>query len=129
MLKMILLSLGSGEAPLLDIVAYAGYTFTGMCFAVLGKILSGYSSYILMPCACLCMEFSWWRQWREYFLQRWGALILADTIISFSSSHWFSSHFLHGLAMLVSIGFSKLLCYVVETCICRVMKYQFFLVY
>jgi len=55
LLKIILLSLGSGEAPLLDMVAYAGYTFTGMCFAVLGKILPGYSYYILMPCTCLCM--------------------------------------------------------------------------
>ncbi|KAJ6677644.1 YIP1 INTERACTING FACTOR-like protein YIF1 PROTEIN [Salix viminalis] len=55
LLKMILLSLGGGEAPLLDMVAYAGYTFTGMCFAVLGKILPGYSYYILMPCTCLCM--------------------------------------------------------------------------
>ncbi|KAJ6866069.1 hypothetical protein NC652_037567 [Populus alba x Populus x berolinensis] len=43
---MIFLSLGSGEAPLLDIVAYAGYTFTGMCFAVHGKILSGCSYYM-----------------------------------------------------------------------------------
>ncbi|KAG6768708.1 hypothetical protein POTOM_027636 [Populus tomentosa] len=55
LLKIILLSLGSGEVPLLDMVAYAGYTFTGMCFAVLGKILPGYSYYILMPCTCLCM--------------------------------------------------------------------------
>ena len=55
LLKMILLSLGGGEAPLLDMVAYAGYTFTGMCFAVFGKILPGYSYYILMPFTCLCM--------------------------------------------------------------------------
>ncbi|KAJ6959166.1 hypothetical protein NC653_037462 [Populus alba x Populus x berolinensis] len=46
LLKMILLALGSGEAPLLDIVAYARYTFIGMCFAVHGKILSGYSYYM-----------------------------------------------------------------------------------
>ncbi|KAE8076537.1 hypothetical protein FH972_015180 [Carpinus fangiana] len=35
------------EAPLLDIVAYAGYTFTGMCLAVLGKIIWGHSYYAL----------------------------------------------------------------------------------
>ncbi|KAA8531418.1 hypothetical protein F0562_006229 [Nyssa sinensis] len=55
LLKMSLLSLGSAEAPLLDIVAYAGYTFTGMCFAVLGRILWSYSYYFLMPWTCLCM--------------------------------------------------------------------------
>lgn len=55
LLKVTLLSLGSGEAPLLDIVAYAGYTFTGMCLAVLGKIIWGYSYYALMPWTCLCM--------------------------------------------------------------------------
>ncbi|CAL5357381.1 unnamed protein product [Camellia sinensis] len=55
LLKMSLFSLGSGEAPLLDIVAYAGYTFTGMCLAVLGRIMWSYSYYFLMPWACLCM--------------------------------------------------------------------------
>ncbi|KAJ8755398.1 hypothetical protein K2173_019196 [Erythroxylum novogranatense] len=55
LLKLTLLSLGSGEAPLLDIVAYAGYTFTGICLAVLGKILFRYSYYFLMPWSCLCM--------------------------------------------------------------------------
>lgn len=55
LLKVTLLSLGSGEAPLLDIVAYAGYTFAGMSLAVLGKIISGYSYYVLMPWFCLCM--------------------------------------------------------------------------
>lgn len=55
LLKVTLLSLGSGEAPLLDIIAYAGYTFTGICLAVLGRIISGYSYYFLMPWTCLCM--------------------------------------------------------------------------
>lgn len=54
LLKITLLSLGSGEAPLLDIVAYAGYTFTGLCLAVLGKIIWGYSYYVLIPWTCLC---------------------------------------------------------------------------
>ncbi|KAK1356708.1 Integral membrane HRF1 family protein [Heracleum sosnowskyi] len=55
LLKMSLFSLGSGEAPLLDIVAYAGYTFTGICLAVLGKLFWSYSYYFLMPWTCLCM--------------------------------------------------------------------------
>ncbi|XWS22224.1 hypothetical protein CRYUN_Cryun29cG0016100 [Craigia yunnanensis] len=55
LLKVTLLSLGSGEAPLLDILAYAGYTFTGMCLPVLGRIIWRYSYYFLMPWTCLCM--------------------------------------------------------------------------
>ncbi|CAI0541128.1 unnamed protein product [Linum tenue] len=55
LLKMALLSLGGGEAPLLDIVAYAGYMFTGLCLAVLSKILLSYSYYFVLPWACLCM--------------------------------------------------------------------------
>ncbi|XP_010538286.1 PREDICTED: protein YIF1B-like [Tarenaya hassleriana] len=54
MLKVMLWSLGSGEAPFLDIVAYAGYTFTGLCLAVVGKIIWGYSYYALIPWTCLC---------------------------------------------------------------------------
>ncbi|KAL2517826.1 Integral membrane HRF1 family protein [Abeliophyllum distichum] len=49
LLKATLFTLGSGEAPLLDIVAYAGYTFTGLSLAVLGKIVWKYSYYFLMP--------------------------------------------------------------------------------
>ncbi|KAF8388590.1 hypothetical protein HHK36_027267 [Tetracentron sinense] len=55
LLKASLYSLGSGEAPLLDIVAYGGYAFTGMCVAVLGRIMWSYSYYFLMPWTCLCM--------------------------------------------------------------------------
>ncbi|KAM1011812.1 hypothetical protein FF1_046956 [Malus domestica] len=55
LLKVSLLSLGGGEAPLLDMVAYAGYAFTGLCFAVLGRIMLSYSYYFLMPWTCLCM--------------------------------------------------------------------------
>jgi hypothetical protein len=93
LLKMILLSLGSGEAPLLDIVAYAGYTFTGMCFAVLGKILSGYSYYILMPCACLCMGI---------FLVKTMKRVLFAEVRSFDSSR---HHFLLLLIALVQFPF------------------------
>ncbi|XP_061362093.1 uncharacterized protein LOC133305865 [Gastrolobium bilobum] len=55
LLKVTLLSLGSGEAPLLDFIAYAGYTFPGMCLAVLGRIIWVYSYYFLMLWTCLCM--------------------------------------------------------------------------
>lgn len=55
LLKVTLLSLGTSEAPLLDIVAYAGYTFTGLALAVLGKILIRYSYFVIMPWTCLCM--------------------------------------------------------------------------
>ncbi|XP_048326436.1 uncharacterized protein LOC107435945 isoform X2 [Ziziphus jujuba] len=46
---------GSSDAPFLDFVAYGGYCFTGLCFAVLGRILWNYSYYFLMPWFCLCM--------------------------------------------------------------------------
>ena len=54
-LKVTLFLLGSGEAPLLDLVAYAGYTFTGLCLAVLGRIMWNYSYYFLMLWTCVCM--------------------------------------------------------------------------
>lgn len=55
LLKVSILSLGGGEAPLLDMVAYAGYTFTGMCVAVLGRITLGYTYYLIILWTCLCM--------------------------------------------------------------------------
>lgn len=55
LLKMSMLSLGSGEAPLLDIVAYAGYSFAGLCVAGLGKLIWGPSYYVVMPWEALCM--------------------------------------------------------------------------
>ncbi|KAG6597633.1 Protein YIF1B-A, partial [Cucurbita argyrosperma subsp. sororia] len=55
LLKVTLLSLGCGEAPLLDIVAYAGYAFTGLCLAAIGRISLKYSYYFLMPWTALCM--------------------------------------------------------------------------
>ncbi|KAJ8428609.1 hypothetical protein Cgig2_026154 [Carnegiea gigantea] len=55
LLKLSLISLSSGEAPLLDVVAYAGYAFTGISLAVLGKLLWKHSYYILLPWTCLCM--------------------------------------------------------------------------
>lgn len=54
-LKVTLLSLGSGEAPLIDITAYAGYPFTGLAIVVLVKILFRCTYYALMPLICLCV--------------------------------------------------------------------------
>ncbi|XP_030527835.1 protein YIF1B isoform X2 [Rhodamnia argentea] len=55
LLKVTLLSLGGVEPPLLDIVAYAGYTFAGLCLAIMGKIILSYMYFVMMPLACLCM--------------------------------------------------------------------------
>ncbi|CAI0459534.1 unnamed protein product [Linum tenue] len=55
LLKVSLLSLGGGEAPVLDVVAYAGYTFTGMCMALLGRIVLRYAYYLIIVWTCLCM--------------------------------------------------------------------------
>ncbi|KAK9280770.1 hypothetical protein L1049_003658 [Liquidambar formosana] len=54
LLKVQLLSLGSGVVPLLDMVAYAGYTFTGMCLTVLGRIMLSYAYYLMVIWTCMC---------------------------------------------------------------------------
>ncbi|KAK1276902.1 hypothetical protein QJS04_geneDACA005747 [Acorus gramineus] len=55
LLKGILYTLGSGEAPLLDIVSYGGYAFTSISLAVLLRIFWGNSYYFMMPWMCVCM--------------------------------------------------------------------------
>ncbi|KAJ0973664.1 hypothetical protein J5N97_015629 [Dioscorea zingiberensis] len=55
LLKGLLYSLGSSEAPLLDVVAYTGYAFTGMSVAVFARIFWTYSYYFLLPWICVCM--------------------------------------------------------------------------
>ncbi|XP_024974492.1 protein YIF1B-B-like [Cynara cardunculus var. scolymus] len=77
LLKMSLFSLGGAEAPLLDIVAYAGYGFTGLCLAVLGKIIMSYSYYFLIPWTCLCMGI---------FLVKTMKRVLFSEVRSFDSS-------------------------------------------
>ncbi|XP_010249006.1 PREDICTED: protein YIF1A isoform X1 [Nelumbo nucifera] len=54
-LKLMLYTLGSGEAPLLDIVAYGGYAFAGICVTILGRIIWSYSYYFLMAWTSLSM--------------------------------------------------------------------------
>lgn len=55
LLKVMLYSLGSGGAPLLDIVAYAGYAFIGMSVAVLAGMFWRLAYYFVMPWMCICM--------------------------------------------------------------------------
>ncbi|BBN12484.1 protein transport protein YIF1 [Marchantia polymorpha subsp. ruderalis] len=42
LLRCSLYALGSGDAPILDVVAYSGYAFVGVSFAILFRILSSY---------------------------------------------------------------------------------------
>ncbi|CAH1431832.1 unnamed protein product [Lactuca virosa] len=77
LLKMSLFSLGGAEAPLLDIVAYAGYAFAGLCLAVFGRIIMSYSYYFLMPWTCLCMGI---------FLVKTMKRVLFSEVRSFDSS-------------------------------------------
>ncbi|XP_077233530.1 uncharacterized protein LOC143875817 isoform X2 [Tasmannia lanceolata] len=56
LLKGMLYLLGSGEAPLLDIVAYGGYAFTGLSLAVLAGIFFwSYAYYLLTALMCVSM--------------------------------------------------------------------------
>ncbi|KAJ0966236.1 hypothetical protein J5N97_027374 [Dioscorea zingiberensis] len=48
MLKGLLYSLGSGEAPFLDIVAYGGYAFTGLSVAILTRLVWNHSYYFIL---------------------------------------------------------------------------------
>ncbi|KAB2602457.1 protein YIF1B-like [Pyrus ussuriensis x Pyrus communis] len=54
LLKASLSSLGGGEAPLLDMIAYTGYTFTGLCVAVLGRITLSYAYYLIIIWTSMC---------------------------------------------------------------------------
>ncbi|KAJ6319328.1 hypothetical protein OIU78_014866 [Salix suchowensis] len=79
LLKVSILSLGGGEAPLLDMVAYAGYTFTGMCVAVLGKITLGYTYYLIILWTCLCMGI--------FFIKTMNRTLLSEVRSYDSSKH------------------------------------------
>ncbi|KAF9615782.1 hypothetical protein IFM89_026448 [Coptis chinensis] len=54
-LKVALQTLVSGDAPLLDMVAYGGYAFAGVTLAMLAKILSNYSYQFVIALESLCM--------------------------------------------------------------------------
>lgn len=54
-LKASLLTLGSGDAPTLDVVAYGGYAFIGVSLSVFAHLLSTYAYYITWAYTSLCM--------------------------------------------------------------------------
>ncbi|CAM0909980.1 unnamed protein product [Alopecurus aequalis] len=54
LIKGLLYTLGSGESPLLDIVAYAGYGFAGTSLAMLVRIFWSHSYYFVLSWFCFC---------------------------------------------------------------------------
>ncbi|KAK1567884.1 hypothetical protein Q3G72_017761 [Acer saccharum] len=99
LLKVSLLSLGGGEAPLLDTVAYAGYTFTGMCVAVLGRITLSYAYYLTVMWTCLCtgiflvktMKRTLFAEARSYDSSMLHYLLLCVAFAQFPLSFWLSN--------------------------------------
>ncbi|KAK4337684.1 hypothetical protein RND71_042171 [Anisodus tanguticus] len=55
LLEATLHSLGSGEVPLLDIVAYGGYIFVGASIILLSRIIWDYAFYLVTIFECFCM--------------------------------------------------------------------------
>ncbi|KMT15773.1 hypothetical protein BVRB_3g057480 [Beta vulgaris subsp. vulgaris] len=105
LLKVSLLSLGSGEAPLLDIVAYGGYAFTGLSLAVLGRIFWSYSYYFLMPWTCLStgifmvktMKRVLFAEVRSYDSSRHHYLLLFIALAQFPLFIWLGNVSVHWL--------------------------------
>uniref|UniRef100_A0A0E0HTL3 YIF1b n=1 Tax=Oryza nivara TaxID=4536 RepID=A0A0E0HTL3_ORYNI len=54
LIRVLLYTLGSGEAPLLDIVAYAGYGFAGTSLAMLVRVFWSPSYYFVLPWFSIC---------------------------------------------------------------------------
>eukprot|EP00897_Mesotaenium_endlicherianum_P008816 jgi/Mesen1/7963/ME000422S07115 len=55
LLRFILYSLGSGDAPLMDLIAYAGYVFVGVTVALLSWLVWHHSYYVVVAWTGLCM--------------------------------------------------------------------------
>ncbi len=55
LLKSALFALGSSDAPLLDVVAYGGYSFIGLSASVLASMVWSYAYYLALPWTSLCM--------------------------------------------------------------------------
>ncbi|CAN4113228.1 unnamed protein product [Withania somnifera] len=55
LLEAILHSLGSGEVPLLDIVAYGGYIFVNASIILLCRIILDYAFYLITIFECFCV--------------------------------------------------------------------------
>ncbi|KAL6331449.1 hypothetical protein AAG906_011389 [Vitis piasezkii] len=54
LLEATLHSLGGGDVPILDVVAYGGYTFTPLSVVLLAKIVSSYCFYAVTLWGCFC---------------------------------------------------------------------------
>ncbi|KAF5746248.1 Integral membrane HRF1 family protein [Tripterygium wilfordii] len=99
LLKVSLISLGGGEAPLLDLLAYSGYTFTGMCVAVLGRITLNYAYYLIIVWTCLCMGIflvktmkrTLFAEARGYDSTKHHYLLLCIALAQFPLIFWLSS--------------------------------------
>jgi hypothetical protein len=55
LLKSSLFALGSTDAPLLDVLAYGGYSFIGVSVSVLASMVWSYAYYLTLPWTSLCM--------------------------------------------------------------------------
>jgi hypothetical protein len=55
LLKSALFALGSSDAPLLDVLAYGGYSFIGLSVSVLASMVWSYAYYLALPWTSLCM--------------------------------------------------------------------------
>lgn len=105
LLKASIFSLSSGEAPLLDVVAYAGYAFTGISLAVFGKIFWSYSYYFVMPWTCLCMGIFLvktmkrvlYAEVRSYDSSRHHYLLLLIALAQFPLFMWLGNISIHWL--------------------------------
>ncbi|KAK6286749.1 hypothetical protein POUND7_012928 [Theobroma cacao] len=99
LLKISLLSLGGGESPLLDMIAYAGYSFTGMCVAVVARITLSYAYYFIVLWICLCMgtflvktmKRTLFAEIRSYDSSRHHYLLLSIALAQFPLIFWLSN--------------------------------------
>lgn len=99
LLKVSLFSLGGGEAPLLDTVAYSGYTFTGMCLAVLGRITLNYACHLIIIWTCMCMGIflvktmkrTLYAEARSYHSSRHHYLLIGIAFAQFPLISWLSN--------------------------------------
>jgi len=103
LLEATLHTLGDGDVPLLDIVAYGGYTFAAESVVLLASIVS---TYFFMQSHCgnaFVWECSSSRSWREFWSLRWQVLrsIQASATISCYLFLMPNSHCSVGLEMLV----------------------------
>jgi len=99
LLKVSLLSLGGGEAPLLDLIAYAGYSFSGLCVAIAARITLSYAYYFIVLWISLCvgtflvktMKRALFAEVRSYDSSRHHYLLLSIAVAQFPLIFWLSN--------------------------------------